>query len=119
MTDTTIDIGALQKLKSMIGGDAEDLAELVEDFLSSLPEQLATMHTAQDAQDWPGLRIAAHSCKSNARDLGATQLGALCATLEHQCKTGELVDLSAQITAIQAAANDAISALTALDLADV
>ena len=119
MTDHTIDISALTKLKDMIGGDIEDLEELVDDFVASVPEQVAKMQAEVANQDWAALRIASHSCKSNGRDLGATALTALCAELELQCKNGVPVDPDAQVTAIGAAAQEAADALKALDLANV
>ena len=118
MSDT-IDLSALRKLKEMIGGDAEDLAELVEDFLESLPEQLAEMRQAQSAQDWSALRIAVHSCKSNARDMGATDLAERCRVLELQCKEGAPSDLEAQLSGIVAASNQAVDALRTIEVAGV
>ena len=119
MTDTGIDLAALKRLKDMIGGDVDDLSELVEDFLTALPDQLSKMRDAEQSQDWAALRITAHSCKSNARDLGATHLSALCATLEGQCKAGAPVDLAAQLSAIETAADAAMTSLRAQDLANV
>lgn len=119
MSDSIIDIAALAKLKAMIGGDVEDLEELIDDFIESVPEQIAHMSAEVKAQDWPALRIASHSCKSNGRDMGATVLTALCAELELQCKNGAPVDPAAQVAVIAAAAQDAADALKALDLAHV
>lgn len=119
MTEDTIDITALAKLKDVIGGDMEDLKELINDFIASVPAQIAKMQAEVDNQDWAALRIASHSCKSNARDMGATALTALCAELELQCKNGVPVDPAAQIAAIETAARNAANALTALDLANV
>ena len=119
MTEDTIDITALAKLKDVIGGDMEDLKELINDFIASVPAQIAKMQPEVDNQDWAALRIASHSCKSNGRDMGATALTALCAELELQCKNGVPVDPAAQISAIEAAAQNAANALTALDLANV
>ncbi len=119
MTEAIIDVAALAKLKAMIGGETEDLAELVTDFVSTLPDQLALMRSSEASQDWAALRIASHSCKSNARDLGASDLAELCAELELRCKTGEPGDVGDLISGIEAAATAAISALDAEDLASV
>ncbi|MEM9031149.1 MAG: Hpt domain-containing protein [Pseudomonadota bacterium] len=119
MTDNIIDTGALAKLKDMIGGGAEDLAELVDDFVTSFPDQAALMHRQADGEDWGALRISAHSCKSNARDLGATALSALCAELELQCKSGAPTEPGLQISGIEAAGAAAMTALRQLDLGDV
>lgn len=119
MTDTTIDINALTKLKAMIGGNVDDLTELVDDFLTTLPDQLQAMRAAQDGQDWPALRIAAHSCKSNARDLGASHLSSLCAALELQCRSENITDLNEQLSTIDDAAQQAIASLKEMDLSVV
>ena len=119
MTDNTIDTAALANLKEVIGGGTEDLRELVDDFVADVPGQIGKMQTQVAEADWAGLRITSHSCKSNARDLGATELSTLCAALELQCKSGAPTDPIGQLAAISAAANSAVDALGQLDLANV
>lgn len=119
MTSDLIDIAALSKLKTMIGGDTEDLAELVDDFVASFPRQMELMQEQATGQDWGSLRISSHSSKSNARDMGAASLSALCAELELQCKTGAPVEPMRQISEIEKAGLAAIDALKDLDLENV
>ena len=119
MTDNIIDTAALSKLKDMIGGEAEDLAELVDDFVTAFPHQAALMHRQVADEDWGSLRISAHSCKSNARDLGAVALSSLCAELELQCKSGTPNEPGRQVSGIEAAGTAALTALKQLDLANV
>lgn len=119
MTSDVIDTAALTKLKDMIGGDTEDLSELVADFLESFPGQAAAMRDQASSEDWLALRITAHSCKSNARDLGATALSMLCAELERQCKAGQPDAPVEQVSAIEAAGHAALDQLRAVDLANV
>lgn len=116
---TTIDIAALKKLKDLIGGETEDLAELVDDFITSFPGQVSRMRTESSAQDWPALRISAHTCKSNARDVGATDLFQLCAALELACETGEPATPGEAISMIDTTGTAAIAALKEVDLANV
>lgn len=116
---TTIDTAALKKLKDLIGGETEDLAELVDDFIDSFPGQVARMRQDTDAQDWAALRIAAHTCKSNARDVGAITLFQLCAALELACETGVPTAPNEAITQIDANGTAAIVALKEVNLADV
>lgn len=116
---TTIDIAALKKLKDLIGGETEDLAELVEDFIASFPVQVLRMRAESGAQDWPALRISAHTCKSNARDLGATTLFQLCAALELACETGVPDAPDDAIAQIDATGKASIKALKEVDLANV
>lgn len=119
MTDSTIDTTAIAQLKEVIGGDIEDLQELVDDFVTDLPGQISKMQAQSAEADWAGLRITSHSCKSNARDLGASALSGLCAALELQCKSGAPTDPAGQLAAIEAAANAAVAELRQLDLAHV
>ena len=119
MSTPVIDTAALAKLKDMIGGESEDLAELVDDFVSAFPEQAQTMQGLVQSEDWPALRISAHSCKSNARDLGAVALAELCAQLELECQSGAPSDPAAQVAAIEAQGMLALGALQELDLTHV
>lgn len=119
MSNPLIDEAALAKLKEIIGGDSEDLAELVDDFVSAFPEQAETMEGLAAAGDWSALRISAHSCKSNARDLGALALSELCAKLELECKSGAPTDPRTQVDEIRTQGMLALSALQELDLTHV
>ena len=115
MKETVIDLDALSNLKAVIGDDPAMLAEFFDVFTRSVPGQVENMRTAQEAGDLANLRIAAHSCKSNARDLGALVLADLCATLEDQSRSGKLVDPVGQIALIDAEATRAVEALNGLD----
>ncbi|MDA5092474.1 Hpt domain-containing protein [Aliiroseovarius sp. KMU-50] len=98
MNASVIDIDALRRLLAVIGGDTEDLDELLRDFQSEAPELVDRMQLASRLGDIDALRIAAHTLKSNARDFGAVELSALCATMEQECRDnrgsehGEKVD---------------------------
>ncbi len=77
------------------------------------------MRSAHAAGDRAALRIAVHSTKSNARDLGALELAELCAQLEQQCKEGDSVDYDAELTTIFVKAGEAIQAFKTINLDDV
>lgn len=85
-----IDRQALDKLREIVGGAEADLVELIDSFLEEAPGLVAALTAAQRSGDLPAARRAAHSLKSNARDMGATELSQLCARLEAQCAAGEL-----------------------------
>lgn len=119
MTDAVIDLDALRKLKAVIGDDPEMLGEFFDVFTRSVPGLVENMRTAEETADIAGLRIAAHSCKSNARDLGALKLADLCATLETQSRIGVVEDPVSQIAGIDAEVKRAIEALNAMDPKDV
>ena len=119
MNQTVIDIPALRKLSNMIDGEIEDLEKLIEDFITLIPQQVESMRSAHAAGDRAALRIAVHSTKSNARDLGALELAELCAQLEQQCKEGDSVDYDAELTTIFVKAGEAIQAFKTINLDDV
>ena len=108
----TLDLNALKKLLDLVGGDPEDLAEFIEDFQESAPSLVADMKAGQAEGDWEKVRIAAHTLKSNAKDLGAPTLSDLSKALEDTCKSG-LSDgagsLSDQISEDRTAATAALS----------
>jgi PAS domain S-box-containing protein len=87
---TVLDPAALASLREMVGGEPEFLAELIDTFLADAPQLLADMRGAVEGQDPAGLRLAAHSLKSNSADFGATALSGLCKELEMMGKAGRL-----------------------------
>ena len=111
MSDDVIALAALKRLLDVIGGDPEDLDELLEEFEEVGPSTLATMQSAAASGDMDALRIASHSMKSNGRDFGATALAQACEALEHACREGAVADPEAQVQAI---ANELESARAAL-----
>lgn len=119
MSVEIIDASALAKLKDMIGGDIDDLSELVEDFVDAFPEQAKTMQDQAATSDWEGLRISAHTLKSNARDMGASGLSALAAELESQCKEGAPTDAVSKVVEIVRDGEAAVRTLQKLDLNSV
>ena len=84
----TIDRQALDKLQEIVGGDPADLVELIDSFLEEAPQLVEALAAAQGSGDLQGARRAAHSLKSNARDMGAGALAQLSAELEAQCVAG-------------------------------
>ena len=119
MSEPIIDQAALRKLLNVIGGDHEELRELVEDFAEVGPELVGKLQAARDSNDLNALRVAAHTLKSNSKDFGALELSALCESLEQACKTGEVNDASAQVAKIEAAERAAQEALASMNLEDV
>lgn len=116
MSGDVIDRAAIDKLLDMIGGDPEDLQELIDEFNEETPAIVATMDSAAQAGDMDALRIAVHGLKSNGRDMGALALADLCADLEHACKDGTVTDPVGQVSAIKAELTRATTALSGLSL---
>jgi len=111
-----IDRTALDRLLDLIGGDAEDLQELVDEFEQSTPGLVAAMRTAVADSDVASLRIAAHSLKSNARDMGAMTLAALCEALEHAARDGAVEAPGDQVAQIDTELTRARNALAEMSL---
>lgn len=83
---------ALDKLLAVVGGEEVDLVELIDSFLEEGPLLVERLAASYQVGDVSGMRRAAHSLKSNARDMGATELAEICARLEAPCAAGELPD---------------------------
>lgn len=111
MDETQIDRKAIDRLLAVIGGNRDDLLELLEEFFSAAPEILRRMEHAANNNDINALRIASHSLKSNGRDFGAVTLAGLCENLERACKSGTVEDAPGQVTAIASAFDAARRAL--------
>lgn len=116
MSENVIDLEALQRLLDVIGGDQEDLDELIEEFEDVGPATLKTMQDAAQSNDLDALRIASHSMKSNGRDFGATELAGACEALEHACKDGSVDGPEAQVAKIALLLEQARDALKSVSL---
>lgn len=119
VADEPIELPALRRLLDVIGGDRDDLSELVDDFLSGAPELVAQMSAAAAAADTEALRRAAHTLKSNAQDFGATRLAARCAALEGACREGPCPEAAASVAVIAEEEEKARRALGALNVEEL
>ena len=81
-----LDPKALHSLQEVMGGSRDDLVELIGDFLGEAPGHLAVL--GDPAVGAEALRRAAHTLKSNLRDLGAHALSDQCGRLEKELATG-------------------------------
>jgi HPt (histidine-containing phosphotransfer) domain-containing protein len=114
-----LDLDALRHLRAVIGGNTDDLMELVEEFVATLPRQIEDMRVQSKNGDLTALRITAHSCKSNARDLGAPVLSSLCAELEKACAAGQATRVEPLVKEIGQAAQAALDGYARLEPTDV
>ena len=95
-----LDPKALENLLSMLGGEFAYLVELIDSFLEDAPQLLAELDRSVEGGDSAGVRLAAHSLKSNGADFGATTFSNLCKELEMVGKSGALngvAGLAAQV----------------------
>ena len=111
MPDEVIDVESLKRLLEVIGGDPEDLQELLEDFEQDAPKTLKEMSEAAQSNDLNKLRILSHALKSNARDFGAVGLARACEKLEHDCKEDAVDDANMRVDEISALLTNAREAL--------
>jgi signal transduction histidine kinase/DNA-binding response OmpR family regulator/HPt (histidine-containing phosphotransfer) domain-containing protein/PAS domain-containing protein len=95
-----LDPAALDNLRDMTGGDPAFLAELINTFLEDAPPLLKNLRQALSQEDASGVRLAAHSLKSNGADFGATTFSALCQQLEILGKSGQLGGAEALLSRI-------------------
>jgi PAS domain S-box-containing protein len=101
-TAAILDSAALERLRDLSGGDAKFISELIDTFLDSAPQLLANMRQALKKEDAAGLRLAAHSLKSNSADFGAMSLHSLCQELETLAKAGALTGAAELLAQIEA-----------------
>jgi HPt (histidine-containing phosphotransfer) domain-containing protein len=88
---------ALEDLRAMTGDDAALYIELLDTFLTDADLYLGELRAATDGVD---LARAAHSLKSNAMTVGATELAAHCRALEADARAGEVDDREPRVEAI-------------------
>ncbi|MBA4018682.1 MAG: hypothetical protein C0483_16065 [Pirellula sp.] len=102
MIDATATIG------STLSSDP-DMVELVELFLSEIPQRLGAMAEAFEQENWNELRRVAHQWKGAGGSYGYPQLSAFAARVEDACVTAcprdeirqrldALVDLCGRLT---------------------
>jgi histidine phosphotransfer protein HptB len=86
----SISYQAIDKMREIIGGDRDVLAEILESFIDEAgPLAEAVRNAARDGK-LDMLGRTAHTIKSSARDFGDDELAALCAAVELSSKAGAL-----------------------------
>ena len=102
VTAGPLDQAALDTLLEVIGGEAVLFRELVDSILETAPPLLMQMRQALAQADADGIRRAAHTLKSSAKDFGATELARLCRELEALGKAGSVAGAEAYVRQIEA-----------------
>jgi PAS domain S-box-containing protein len=92
-----LDEQVFQSLQDMAGANTEILAELLDCYLDSAPQQLQTLAQALHQQDAALLQRTAHTLKSSSATLGALPLADLCKKLEEIGRLGMLNTAAANI----------------------
>ncbi|PWK59244.1 Hpt domain-containing protein [Roseicyclus mahoneyensis] len=105
---------ALDTLQKLIGGSPEDLEDLVRGFFEEGQTMLDDARAAAATGDEVVLKRAAHSLKSNARELGALGFADLCAAIEVDLISGQTAsDMTGRVAALLALWPDVCAALEA------
>lgn len=106
-----LDPAALDALREMTGGDADLYAELLDTFLSDVELYATELDAAAGSGDPGALVRPAHSMKSNALNVGATELAELCRRLEADARSGSVPDAAGRVAEIHAARRTAEGAV--------
>jgi signal transduction histidine kinase/DNA-binding response OmpR family regulator/HPt (histidine-containing phosphotransfer) domain-containing protein len=110
----SLDSAALERLRETVGGDAAVLAELIDSFLEDAPRLLADLRRSLDAGDAAGVRLAAHSLKSNGAEFGAHAFSDTCKQLETLAKAGRL-DGAGELLALAESEYEGVKAALAVE----
>ncbi|NUN65258.1 response regulator [Pseudanabaena biceps] len=79
-----------QYLEEISGGNEEFKQELLQAFVSSLPEHMEALAIAISQQQYPEVEREAHFIKGSSAALGITGIAKLASILEETSKSGEL-----------------------------
>ena len=88
-----LDANAIERLREAADGDEAFLAEIVEEFLTEAPDQLATIERAVGGGAREEALRAAHTLKSTSATFGATALAELARQMETQAREGRLGEI--------------------------
>ena len=81
-----IDHATLNELREALGDELDSIVKL---YVDDLPAQVAELQALLQAGDWPTLRRSAHSLKGSSVSMGAPQLAAEAAKVEHLVASGD------------------------------
>ena len=107
----TLDPTAMTRLLEITGGDQGFVDELVDTFIQDATAQIEALRAAATAGDGEAVVRPAHSLKSNAANVGATDLGELARGLEADGRAGRVPDVAARVASVEtefAAVRDAL-----------
>jgi CheY-like chemotaxis protein len=112
---TVIDQEVLRRLQDELGGgDPAIVLELIDMFLSDLPNQQIAMQQAYDRHDAIALRRSSHTAKSSAAIIGALNVVAACQALETDAANEQFDGVTNHLAVIEQCATKAIRALQML-----
>lgn len=92
--------------------DIETYNEIMSDFYTSLPEELAKIDAFKNAGDMPNYAILVHAMKSNARSFGFNKLGEIAYNHEMASKANDVNFVNEHYPEFVAAANEVKDIIT-------
>lgn len=102
------------RILDMAIGDTEFLTELIDLFLSTVPEQMCEINLAIERKDAAGLAIAAHGFKGTVSNYTKGEPYLLLQILEDDGKSDQLQDASISYAALENEMQELISELQML-----
>jgi PAS domain S-box-containing protein len=103
-TESVLDVTPLQELREIMGDNAaEDMAALINCYLTEVPTLLQAIRKAIAHNDAEAVRHATHTLKSSSAALGAVTLAHLCQVLEADSRNGLVQDGVSKIQQLEAA----------------
>lgn len=108
VSNTTVDLtspfaveifGRLDDLTAAL--DAEDISEIIDQFITGAPSQLQSLADAIASQDAQKVVMAAHCLKGSLANLGSNQLSDCCADIESQARKDSLGDVEENLSEIK------------------
>lgn len=97
MTDSPLDLQALDMLREVMEDDFDLLIDTFIDDAAARLDRLSQQYAAMDIDD---IRREAHSLKGSSGNIGAAGFSQLCFVLEDQCRNGNSEGIEQRINAI-------------------
>lgn len=98
---TTLDLDALEALRSLTSGTEADLADMVSVFLRSTGVGIERLNAATAQRDFESAGRAAHSMKGGASALGVTAFASLCESVVRAASRGDDEQLAALVVQLE------------------
>lgn len=97
--------------------DKEMYQDMVQMFVEQKAENVSAITDFFEKQDWENYKIRVHGLKSNARMVGAVQLGDLAEKCEHAARDGDAAFIQANTSELFALYEHTLEALQKIDFA--
>ena len=110
----TISLPRIERLRGSLPGRDSLIDELIDLFVSDLPERLAAITQAVQCADARALMLHAHALRGGAANFGACCLDELCEKLEEIAERGVLGAAPAMLDGLERASLEVRDALLAL-----